>query len=383
MIRIGISKTSGKKEVRYTGSGIGTAMTERFLELLATGRPIVFDGGTGTTLFDRGVFINRCYDQVNLTDPELVRRVHREFVAAGAMVIETNTFGANRYKLASFDLASKVREINLAGASLAKEAAGPDVLVAGSVGPLGIHLEPLFRSTDESTAKDAFIEQITALVDGGVDLILFETFADMEEARIALAAGMAVRQATGRDIPLACSFTVNQEGNTIYGARAEEFAAMLEKAGADVMGINCSVGPKSMLDTLERVRKVSRLPVIVMPNAGLPTEIEGRTFYMCSPDYMANYARRFVQVGAAAVGGCCGTTPDHIRAIAASIRQMTGEQRSLQEVSSLQEETVAPMPEIPFAQRSQFAKKLAAGDFVATVELAPPQGWDQIGRAHV
>ena len=350
-------------------------MENRFRELLKS-KTVIFDGGMGTTLFDHGVFINRCFDQLNLTDPKLVLRIHKDFVAAGAMVIETNTFGANRFKLASFDLSDKVREINMAGVALAREAAGDTVLVAGAVGPLGVKIAPLLEPDSDFTVTDAFREQVEALVEAGVDVIILETFADLEEITHAIDTIKKVSETRQTDIPIICSFTVNQEGNTVYGAKAEDIAVHLERHGADVVGLNCSVGPKPMLDTLERIRRVTHIPLSVMPNAGLPTQVEGRTIYVCSPDYMANYARRFVSVGAQVVGGCCGATPAHIQAISASIRQMSGEARSMIISAEAITEVEAAKPEIPLASRSRLGAKLAGGEFVATVELTPPQGWD-------
>jgi len=354
-------------------------MGNRFRELLESGKTIVFDGGIGTTLFDRGVFINRCYDQLNLSDPELVRGVHRDFVAAGAMAIETNTFGANRFKLGSFDLGTKVAEVNRRGAEIARQAAGAEVLVVGAMGPLGVRIEP-WGPTSLAEARAAFREQVEALVEGGVDAVIFETFADVNEILEALAAVRDFRAATGADLPAIASMTVDQEGNSLYGAAPETFGQKLAEAGADVVGVNCSVGPKPMLETLERLRTATRAPLSVMPNAGLPTEIEGRVFYMCSPDYMANYARHFVRIGARIVGGCCGTTPDHIRAIATAVRQMSAEARSF-EVRTAAEGPSRPndVTPVPVEQRSRLAHMITQGAFVATVELAPPQGWD-LGR---
>ncbi len=354
-------------------------MANRFRELLESGRTIVFDGGMGTMLFERGVFINRCFDQLNLSDPEIVRGVHRDFAAAGAMAVETNTFGANRFKLASFDLGGKVAEVNRRGAELAREAVGPDVAVVGSVGPLGVRIEP-WGPTSLEEARAVFREQIDALAEGGVDAVILETFTDIDEIRQALEAVLEWREANGADLPVIASMTVDQQGLSLYGADPESFAPLLAGAGADAVGVNCSVGPKPMLDTLERLRVVTTLPLSVMPNAGLPTEVEGRTIYMCSPDYMANYARRFVQLGARIVGGCCGTTPDHIRAIAVAIRQMSAEARSLEvrttEAAAAKPRDVTP---IPVEQRSRLSHMISKGAFVATVELAPPQGWD-LGR---
>ena len=354
-------------------------MANRFRELLESGRTIVFDGGMGTMLFERGVFINRCFDQLNLSDPDIVRGVHRDFAAAGAMAVETNTFGANRFKLASFDLGGKVAEVNRRGAALAREAVGPDVAVVGSVGPLGVRIEP-WGPTSLDEAKAAFREQIDALAEGGVDAVILETFTDIDEIGQALEAVLEWREANGADLPVIASMTVDQQGQSLYGADPESFGPLLAEAGADAVGVNCSVGPKPMLDTLERLRGVTQVPLSVMPNAGLPTEVEGRTIYMCSPDYMANYARRFVQLGARIVGGCCGTTPDHVRAIAVAIRQMSAEARSL-EVRTVEAEAAKPrdVTPIPVEQRSRLSHMISKGAFVATVELAPPQGWD-LGR---
>jgi homocysteine S-methyltransferase len=352
-------------------------MGNRFRQLLERGSPIIFDGGMGTSLFDLGVFIHRCFDQLNLAEPELVTKVHTRFVEAGAMVIETNTFGANRYKLASFDLGDRIVEINRRGAEIAVEAAGERCLVAGSVGPLGVKIEP-WGPTSFDEAKQAFSEQIEGLVQGGVDAIILETFTDMREILQALAAVMELRDHTSEDLPVIASMTVNQHGHTLYGAVPRTFGKKLDQGGADVVGVNCSVGPKPMLDTLEQLAQVTEKPLSVMPNAGLPTEVEGRTIYVCSPDYMANYARRFVQLGARIVGGCCGATAEHTRAMATSLRQMTGEERSLAavKVARPSEEPAEPQPPIPFAERSRLASRVAAGKFVATVELSPPQGWN-------
>jgi len=348
----------------------------RFRKLLDGGGVVVFDGGLGTTLFDHGVFINRCFDQLNLTDPKLVADVHAQFVAAGAMAIETNTFGANRYKLAAHDLASKVRDINAEGVRLAREAAGDDVLVAGSVGPLGLRIEP-WGPTSLTEAREAFLEQVRALGDAGVDLVVLETFTDIEEIRQAIRAVADYREQRGVDLPVIASMTVDQQGSTLYGASARIFGRALQEAGADVVGVNCSVGPRQLIEPLEELAAVVEVPLSVMPNAGLPTEVEGRTIYVCSPDYMPNYARRFVQLGARVVGGCCGTAPGHIRAIATSIRQMSAQDRSLAaRATEITQEKAAPRDPVPVADRSRLANMIASGKFVATVEIAPPQGWD-------
>jgi methionine synthase / methylenetetrahydrofolate reductase(NADPH) len=352
-------------------------MANAFRRLLDSGAPIVFDGGMGTNLFDRGVFINRCFDQVNLESPEIVAELHREYVAAGAQVIESNTFGANRFKLSAFELADRVGEINRRGAEIAREAAGERALVAGSVGPLGVRIEP-WGPTSLEEAREAFAEQVGALVDGGVELIVLETFTDLAEIGRALAAVAGLREERGIELPVIASMTVDTSGNSLYGTEPEAFGVKLEQWEADVVGVNCSVGPKPMLETLERLRAVTDLPLSVMPNAGLPTEVEGRTIYVCSPDYMAGYARRYVQVGATVVGGCCGTTPEHIRKISAAVRQMTGQQRSLEASVAAPEAGKRPslQPPVPLAERSRLAERIASGRWVSTVELSPPQGWN-------
>ncbi len=351
-------------------------MTSCFRELLNGNGLIVLDGAMGTMLFDHGVFINQCFDQLNLSRGELIRDLHKDYIAAGAMAIETNTFGANRFKLSSFNLGEQTEEINRRGAELAREAAGDNVAVMGSVGPLGVRIEP-WGPTSLDEAKAAFEEQIDGLLEGGADAIVLETFTDLAEIGQALKAAQEVRDRRAVDVPIITSMTVDDSGNSLYGTEPELFAPKLEDWGADVIGLNCSVGPKPMLETLERVRDVTSKPLCVMPNAGLPTEVEGRTIYVCSPDYMANYARRFVQIGARVVGGCCGTTPEHIRAIAVSLRQLSGEQRSLETRPSLAPKpAVEPKTPIPIPDRSALAAKLATAEFVASVELAPPQGWN-------
>jgi methionine synthase / methylenetetrahydrofolate reductase(NADPH) len=351
-------------------------MDNRFRRLLDAGGVIVLDGAMGTMLFDRGVFINRCFDGANLSDPQLVGEIHERYVAAGADLIETNTFGANRFKLASFDLGDRVAEINRRGAEIAREAAGGDRAVGGSVGPLGVRIEP-WGPTSLEEAGEAFTEQIAALWDGGVDCIVLETFTDLAEIQQALAAARRFREERDTDLPVIALMTVDTAGNSLYGTEPERFGPKLEAWGADVVGVNCSVGPKAMLETLERLLAVTEAPLCVMPNAGLPTEVEGRTIYVTSPDYMASYARRFAQLGARLVGGCCGTTPEHVRAMATSIRQFSGEGRSLATRKSVQRASAPPAAEpIPLAERSRLAAKLVAGDLATSIELTPPHGWN-------
>ncbi len=350
-------------------------MTNKFRELLERPGVIVFDGAMGTMLFEHGLFINRCYDEANLNNPQMVLGIHKEYVDAGAMVIETNTFGAGRFKLKAFDLDSRTVEINKRGAELAREAAGDRVAVAGSVGPLGVRMEP-WGPVSQEEALFAFEEQISALMEGGVDAILLETFTDLAEIKQALTAVMRLREKLKTDIPVIASMTVDNAGNSLFGTEPEFFGPKLESLGADVVGLNCSVGPKATLDAIERLAKVTTVPLFTMPNAGLPTMVEGRMIYLTSPDYLAGYARRFADIGVKIIGGCCGTTPAHIRAVAASIRQRSGEERSLA-AARAQTLTVSEPPKntIPVTERSKLARKLATGEFIASIELAPPMGW--------
>jgi len=271
--------------------------------------PVLCDGAMGTLLYAKGIFINRCYDELNLSQPDLIRGIHHEYLQAGAEIIETNTFGANSFRLARHSLADKVRDINRSGARLGREAAKSfDVWVAGSVGPLGTRIEPLGK-TSFTEARDAFREQIEALLEGGVDLIILETFGYLEEIHQAMLAARDV----GTSVPILAQVTIDEDGNCLDGSDPETFAPKLAEWGADVIGCNCSVGPVAMLDAIERVRAVTSLPLAAQPNAGIPRSVEGRNIYLCSPEYMASYARKFVAAGVRVVGGCCGTTPEHVR----------------------------------------------------------------------
>jgi homocysteine S-methyltransferase len=326
----------------------------------------------GTLLYAKGIFINRSYDELNLSQPDLIRGIHHDYLQAGAEIIETNTFGANSFRLARHSLADKVRDINLSGARLAREAAKSfDVWVAGSVGPLGTRIEPLGKTSFEE-AREAFRDQIQALVEGGVDLLILETFGYLEEIHQAMLAARDV----SATLPMVAQVTIDEDGNCLDGADPETFAPKLAEWGADVIGCNCSIGPVAMLDTIERVRAVSSLPLAAQPNAGMPRSVEGRNIYLCSPEYMASYARKFVAAGVRVVGGCCGTTPDHIRVMKSALR--VGEARG--RTSSVQvaggHATPAAIPAAPLEIRSLLGAKLGRGEFVTMVEIVPPKGID-------
>src|SRR5262245_31746051 len=283
-------------------------------------RVLVCDGAMGTMLYSKGVFINKSFDALNLSRPDLVEEVHQEYVRAGADVVETNTFGANRIKLGSFGLAESLVAINVEGVRIARRAAGERAYVAGSIGPLGIRIEP-WGKTGIDEAREYFREQVRALLDGGVDLFVLETFRDLNEIGAAID---AVRSLS--DLPIIAQMTTEEDGNTLDGTPPERFAPELEQRGATVIGVNCAVGPAPMLETIERMEAVTRVQLSAQPNAGKPRDVEGRNIYLCSPEYMASYARRFILHNVRVVGGCCGTTPEHIRQIKAAIHGAQAEQ---------------------------------------------------------
>jgi homocysteine S-methyltransferase len=334
--------------------------------------PVLCDGAMGTLLYAKGIFINRSYDELNLSQPDLIRGIHHDYLQAGAEMVETNTFGANSFRLARHSLADKVRDINRAGARLAREAAKSfDVWVAGSVGPLGTRIEPLGK-TSYQEARDAFREQIETLVESGVDLLILETFGYLEEIRQAIRAAREVAPS----LPLIAQVTIDEDGNCLDGSDPETFAPKLTEWGADVIGCNCSVGPVAMLDAIERVRAVTSLPLAAQPNAGIPRSVDGRNIYLCSPEYMASYARKFVAAGVRVVGGCCGTTPEHIRTMKAALR--VGEARGKTFSAAHPSGGPAPkeIPTVPLEKRSPLGAKLAGGEFVTMVEIVPPKGID-------
>jgi len=347
-----------------------------FLRRLKNG-PLLCDGAMGTLLYDKGVFINRCYDELNLVQPQMIRDIHLDYLNAGADIIETNTFGGNAVRLSRHGLENKVHEINLQGALLAREVAdsfnlkkGAEALVAGSVGPLGVRIEPLGKLSREEV-RGMFRCQIKALWEGKVDLIILETFGYLEEMHQAYLAAREVAP----ELPLVAQATIDEEGNCLDGASAETFARKATEWGADVIGYNCSVGPVPMFEALERVRQVTDLPLSAQPNAGMPRSVEGRNIYLCSPEYMASYARKYVNAGVSLVGSCCGTTPEHTRAVKAALRAAGARHNtSFQAKKNLRFES-AVVPQA-LALRSELGRKLAQKEFVAMVEIVPPKGVD-------
>jgi homocysteine S-methyltransferase len=330
-------------------------------------RPLVFDGAMGTMIYERGVFINTCYDELCLTKSKLVCGIHRDYIEAGAEAIETNTFGANRLKLAPYGLAAKVREINEAAVRCAREAAGDEVYVVGSVGPC-THAAETMSAGSAAEVREVFGEQIGILVEAGVDCIMLETFSKLDELALAL-------EVIGGTMPVIASFTVGIEGKTVLGTPAAVMVNALdthERVGA--IGLNCGVGPAGAYDTLEEIMSLTHKPMVVMPNAGMPREVGGRMLYLTSPEYFTEYSRRFVEMGARGVGGCCGTTPMHIRMMARAVQSMSGVKKHV-EVKA-HRESAPDVAVVPSAEKSRFAHRLLGGEKVTSVELLPPRSID-------
>jgi homocysteine S-methyltransferase len=335
-------------------------------------RVMVADGAMGTMLYARGVFINRCFDELNLSQPGLVKEIHELYVAAGADIVETNTFGAQRTRLAGFGLAEKLVAINQAGVRLAREAAGGHAWVAGAIGPLGVNIEPL-GPTSFAEARALFREQVEALVEAGIDLVIAETFHDPNELREAV---LAVREVAGDDLVVVAQVTIDEEGTLREGGDATTFTPLLDALPVDVIGLNCSVGPKAMLDALERMAPLTSKPLSVMPNAGVPVAVEGRNIYLCSPEYMSQYARRYLQLGVKVIGGCCGTTPAHIKEIRSEVRSLQPGVREIAITAREEQAQARQLAPVPAARKSTLGEKLAAKRFVAFVEILPPRGVD-------
>jgi homocysteine S-methyltransferase len=340
---------------------------------LLPGRVFVADGAMGTMLYAKGVFINRSYDELNLSAAAMVKHIHQEYVKAGAEILETNTFGANRARLSAFGIAEKLEAINQAGVRLAREAAGDSAFVAGAIGPLGVRIEPL-GPTSFAEARAIFREQAQALMDAGVDLFILETFYDLNEIREAI---HAVRDIAGDDPVVIAQVTITDDGSMRDGTDTETFTRHLNAMPADVIGLNCSTGPKITLETIERMKPFTEKPLSAMPNAGHPAWVEGRNIYLCSPEYMAQYARRFLWAGVRVIGGCCGTTPEHIKLVRSEARSLNPAKEAATVVVDIPARPQAQaLPKVPVAKKSTLGEKITAGKFVTFVEILPPRGVD-------
>lgn len=335
---------------------------------------LVCDGAMGTILYNQGIYINRCFDELNLVNPDLIRGVHREYIKSGVDIIETNSFGANRFKLKRYGLDEKVYDLNKTAAVIAKDEARGGVFVAGAMGPLSVGVKPLGKIS-KTKAKEAFIEHAEGLLDGGVDLFILETFSDLNELYQAYLAVREVCVAKEVERPIITQVTYSDDGNTIYGTLPEKAAMEMESWGADVVGANCSIGPQPMLESIQKMATACSVPLSVMPNAGLPKMVEGRHMYMSTPEYFVTYAKRFIRSGVRVVGGCCGTASEHIKLISSAVKALSPSRIEI--TSSLKShEAHEPVTPIPTAQKSDLAKKLSENKKVVSVELLPPKGCD-------
>ena len=327
---------------------------------------VVADGAMGTMLYARGIFLNRCFDELNISHPKLVSEIHAAYLKAGAEVLTTNTFGANRFKLQPNGLEDRVEEINRRGALLAREVGGEHAWVAGSIGPTGAQLHPIGQ-VDPELVQAAFREQIRGLVDGGVDLLIFETFHSIEEVAAGLRAAAELTS-----LPRVVSFSFDRHGLTGTGAAPEDIVPFAEEHGIEVIGCNCSTGPNDLLEVVETLAGLTDLPLVVQPNAGMPREVENRLIFLATPEYMAEYARRFILAGASMVGGCCGTTPEHTKELIKYVLQLQPRKQARQPagrvapVAAPEGEAQAPWEKTPFG--AKLGKK-----FVVSVEIDPPR----------
>jgi methionine synthase I (cobalamin-dependent)/5,10-methylenetetrahydrofolate reductase len=354
------------------------------VERLFQGGTVLCDGAMGSMLYGRGIYINRCYDEVNVSQPDLVRAVHTEYLQAGAVIIETNTFGANAIRLERYGLEGRVGELNVAGVKLARECVNQmrekqasEAFVAGAIGPLGVRLGPESK-VSEGEAYAAFAQQVRALAEGGqgvgADLLVIETLTGMAEAESAIRA--AKQEAP--ELPVIAMVTVDENGNCLDGVTAEDAARSMERWGADAVGCNCSEGPALVLSVIERMRKVTKLPLAAMPNAGTPKSVDGRSLYLTSPEYMASFAKKFVKAGAHFVGGCCGTTPQYTRSMRGALRALEAQETGVAVVESgaVEQTKQSSIVPPPLKDRSRVGAMIAAGEFCTLVEIVPPKGFD-------
>jgi len=361
---------SPPEAVETRDPGISAQDQGALRRLIDDGNVHVMDGAMGTELYASGVFVNVSYDGLNLETPDIVERVHRSYVNAGAEVIETNTFGANPVKLSSYGLADRTEEINRAAAELARKSAQGRALVVGAIGPLGIRIEPL-GPTSRQEARAFYDRQVAGLLEGGVDGFVLETFSDLNEMRQAFEAARS-----RSPLPVICQVTVGEDCHTSYGTSPEDVAIEITSWGADVIGLNCSVGPAVMLDAVERMAEVTELPLSAQPNAGLPRAVGDRKIYLASPEYMAQYARRMIEAGARFVGGCCGTSPEHIRSIRRLVSGVHPPSTRVRPGSHSEPHDTHVQPDVALGERSVWGSKIAEGTFVTSVEITPPKGWN-------
>ena len=338
-----------------------------FMETIGDNEPILFDGAIATELYRKGVFINKCFEEISVSKQSLIESIHADYLAAGARVLTTNTWGANAFKLGSHSLHDKIQDLNIAAAKIARNVAGDKAWVAGSLGPLGVVLEPL-GATAISEARECFAQQAQFLEAGGVDLLILETFSDIRELEIAVEAVRSVSQ-----LPLIATVAVPPEAQLADGGVVSDLTRRLAGLSVDSVGFNCSFGPQPLFSYVERLREVTSKPICVQPNAGLPKVVDGRKIYMSTPEYFAHFAKQFCQVGVKFVGGCCGSSPDHTRAMSNALRFAKANY-----VASVVAQTAVEVgedkpvrPETLPEDRSRWAAKIAKGEVVTSIELLP------------
>jgi methionine synthase I (cobalamin-dependent)/5,10-methylenetetrahydrofolate reductase len=369
-------------------------MSKMKLSQLLSKQVVIADGAMGTMLYQSGVYINACFDELNLSNPKLVTKIHKQYVEAGVDFIETNTFGANEVKLAKYGLAEQTEKINKAGVELAKKAAGSstllttgdssttlktgslttgNVLVAGAIGPLARDIA-LYNQLSKQQAISAYKKQAKALADAGADFLILETFSNTDELLLAIDAVHSVT-----DLEIVAQMTTTELNETPYGEKIDHAISRISaQKGVTAVGLNCSVGPSAMLNALELIHGVTDKPISVQPNAGLPRQVEDCLLYMSTPEYMAEFAKRFYEKGARIIGGCCGTTPDHIREMVRAVRAIDKASTSKVRFGAvtIEKPKTTEVRETPLAEKSKFAAKLALGQKVTTIEITPPKGLD-------
>ena len=343
------------------------------LSQLLSKQVVLADGAMGTMLYQSGVYINACFDELNLSNPKLVTKIHQQYIEAGVDFIETNTFGANEVKLAKYGLAEQVEKINTAGVKIAKQVAVGNVLVAGAIGPLARDIA-LYNQLSKQQAIAAYKKQAKALADAGADFLILETFSNTDELLLAIDAVHSVT-----DLEIVAQMTTTELNETPYGEKIDHAISRISaQKGVTAVGLNCSVGPSAMLNALELIHGVTDKPISVQPNAGLPRQVEDRLLYMSTPEYMAEFAKRFYEKGARIIGGCCGTTPDHIREMVRAVRAIDKASTSKARLGTvtIEKPKATEVRETPLAEKSKFAAKLAKGQKVTTIEITPPKGLD-------
>jgi homocysteine S-methyltransferase len=348
-------------------------MAKMKLSQLLSKQVVLADGAMGTMLYQSGVYINACFDELNLSNPKLVTKIHRQYVEAGVDFIETNTFGANEVKLAKYGLAEQVEKINAAGVKIAKQVANDTVLVAGAIGPLARDIA-LYNQISKQQAIAAYKKQAKALADAGADFFILETFSNTDELLLAIEAVRSVA-----DLEIVAQMTTTELNETPYGEKIDHAIGRISaQKGVTAVGLNCSVGPSAMLNALELIHAATDKPISVQPNAGLPRQVEDRLLYMSTPEYMAEFAKRFYEKGARIIGGCCGTTPAHIKEMVRAVRAIDKAATSKTRLGTItiEKPKTTEVKETLLAEKSKFASKLASGEKVTTIEITPPKGLD-------